>query len=89
MVVSTNKENNIMSRSKTTPCRTYRPGTRRARPAQRALYVVALCFLSTASWATTLDGKGTNRTNREPARGDQVTLYRLDGNMHEEARPSN
>jgi hypothetical protein len=88
MIVTTNKENNIMSRSKTTPSRTCGPGIRRARPAQRALYVVALCCLSTASWATTLDGKGTNRANGEPARGDQVTLYRLDGNMHEKARPS-
>jgi hypothetical protein len=77
-----------MSRSKTTSPRTSRPCIRRARPAQRALYIVVLCFLSTASWATTLHGKGTNCANGEPARGDQVTPYRLDGNIHEEARPS-
>ena len=77
-----------MSRSKTTSPRTSRPCIRRARPAQRALYIVVLCFLSTASWATTLHGKGTNCANGEPARGDQVTLYRLDRNTHEETRPS-
>jgi hypothetical protein len=75
-----------MSCSKTTTFRTYRPGGKRTRLAQRALYVVALCFFSTTSWATTIDGKVTNRTTGEPARDDEVILYRVSRSMHEEAR---
>lgn len=85
-VISTNKENSIMSQWNTTTFRTRRPCRIRKRLAQRALYVGALCMCCTISWAMTIEGKVINRTTGEPTRGDEVILYRVDRSMHEEAR---
>jgi hypothetical protein len=85
MVMSTNNKNSIMRHSKTTPFRRCWVGKTRRRLGQHALYVVVLCFLSMISWAARIDGEVVNLTTGEPARGDEVILYRVDRSMHEEA----
>jgi hypothetical protein len=80
-----NSERSITRRSKTTLLSRHRAGETRTWRGQYALYVVVLCFLSMISWAARIDGKVVNRTTGEPARGDEVILYRVDRSMHEEA----